>query len=227
MCGRFAQYSVVSKIASRFGVPEAMIRVGEVAPRFNLAPGANVLAVRHTEDQGRDLVRLKWGLVPHWSVEPKTSYSTSNARAETVDNKPAFRAAFKRRRCLIPADGWYEWAFVPGQKWKQPWYYTSQDGEPLAFAGLWERWEQRDLVLESCTVIVCTANALAAPVHDRMPAILPESDWADWLNPGYPPEAAKTMLQPSPVEWIRTYPVSRAVSLTKNEGEALIEPALA
>lgn len=227
MCGRFAQYSVVPKIASRFGVPEAMIRVGEIAPRFNLAPGASVLAVRQTEDQGRELVRLKWGLVPHWSVEPKTSYSTSNARAETVDNKPAFRAAFKRRRCLIPADGWYEWAFVPGQKWKQPWYYTGHDGEPLAIAGLWERWEHGDLVLETCTVIVCAANALAAPVHDRMPAILPESDWADWLDPGYPHEAAKTMLQPSPVEWIRTYPVSREVSLAKNEGEALIEPTLA
>lgn len=116
--------------------------------------------------------------------------------------------------------------FVPGQKWKQPWYYSAQDAEPLALAGLWERWEQRDVVLETCTVIVCPANTLTAPVHDRMPVILGESDWADWLDPETPPEAAKTMLQPCPEAWIQTYPVSRAVSVARNEGAELIQPVV-
>lgn len=222
MCGRFTQTSSIPRIASRFGIPEALIHAQDGPPRYNLAPSSAVLAVRQA-DAGRELVRLKWGLVPHWSVEPKTGYSTSNARAETVDTKPAFRSAFKRRRCLIPADGWYEWAFVPGQTWKQPWYYSAQDAEPLALAGLWERWEQRDVVLETCTVIVCAANALTAPVHDRMPVILGESDWADWLDPETPPEAAKAMLQPCPETWIQTYPVSRAVSVARNEGAELIQ----
>ena len=224
MCLRFTQYSVILKIANRFGVPEAMIRAQEGSPRYNLAPGAHILAVRQGTGQDRELVRLKWGLVPHWSAEAKIGYNTSNARAESVDSKPAFRSAFKRRRCLIPADGWYEWAFVPGEKWKQPWYYRSQDGEPLALAALWERWEQQNVVLETCTVIVCAANEVVRPVHDRMPVILAEDDWADWLDPAYPPEAAKTMLKACSEDWIRTYPVSRAVSLARNEGVELIEP---
>ncbi|MBK6742623.1 MAG: SOS response-associated peptidase [Hydrogenophilales bacterium] len=223
MCGRFAQTSSLTQIATRFGVAEAGIQAQEGPPRYNLAPGAQVLGIRQA-DSGRELVRLKWGLVPHWSVEAKTGYSTSNARAETVDSKPAFRTAFKRRRCLIPANGWYEWAFVADQKWKQPWYYQGVDSDLLAFAGLWERWEQRDKVLESCTVIVCAANAVASPVHDRMPVILPEADWASWLDPETPAEQANGLLQTCPSEWITTRPVSRAVSLAKNEGPELIVP---
>lgn len=224
MCGRFAQYSHLAAIARRFAVAEAMVHADEEAPRYNIAPSSNILAVRLDEAGTRELVRLKWGLVPHWSVEPKTSYSTANARAETVDTKPAFRKAFKRHRCLIPADGWYEWEFVPGAKYKQPWYYTSQDGGPIAIAGLWDRWHQGDQVLETCTIIVSPANAVAAPVHDRMPAILFPDDWADWMDPNFPPEAAKKMLVPCPDEWVRSYKVGRAVSLAKNEGAELIVP---
>lgn len=223
MCGRFAQYSPIPKIARYFGVPEPDIFV-EAQPRYNLAPGAHVLAVRAGQDRKRELVRLKWGLVPHWSKEPKTTYSTANARAETVDSKPVFRSAFQHRRCLIPADGWYEWALVPGEKYKQPWYYQNRDGVLLAFAGLWERWEQEDAALESCTIIVGAANELARPVHDRMPVILGEDAWNSWLNPTTPTGSAKKLLEPCPADWLRVHPVSRAVSSARNEGPDLIEP---
>ena len=154
----------------------------------------------------------------------QTSYSTANAWAETVDSKPAFRSAFKRRRCLIPADGWSEWQTLPDQKAKQPWYYRGQQEALLAFAGLWERWEQKDVVLETCTVIVGEANAVARPVHERMPVILGEAVWAGGLDAGTPAEVAKAMLRACPEAWLRTYPVSRAVSFAWNEGWQLIEP---
>jgi putative SOS response-associated peptidase YedK len=224
MCGRFTQTSSIHAIAARYDIPEAMWHAQDGPPRYNLAPGAHVLAVRLDAAGRRELTRLKWGLVPRWSVTPKTSYNTSNARAETVDSKPAFRAAFKQRRCLIPADGWYEWAFVPGQKWKQPWYYQARDGQPLAMAGLWDHWQQRDVLLDTCGIVVCAANAVTAPVHDRMPALLGEADWAAWLDPDTPPEDAKALLRPCPEAWLNAWPVSRAVSLAKNEGPGLIEP---
>ncbi|OYY94623.1 MAG: hypothetical protein B7Y41_06320 [Hydrogenophilales bacterium 28-61-23] len=224
MCGRFTQYSDIPSIAKRFGVQDGLIRVADGSPRFNIAPSSPILAVRLDSDGQRELVRLKWGLVPHWSVEPKTGYSTSNAQAESVDSKPAFRAAFKRRRCLIPADGWYEWQALPDQKAKQPWYYRGQQEAILAFAGVWDRWEQGSQVLESCTVIVCDANAIARPVHDRMPVILGEETWHDWLDPNLPTETAKAMLRTCPESWVRSYPVSRAVSFTRNEGPQLVEP---
>lgn len=224
MCGRFALSSQVKAIAKHFGVPEAGVRVEEGTPRYNIAPSTPILAVRLDPTGERELVKLKWGLLPHWSVEPKTSYSTSNARAETVDTKPAFRAAFKRHRCLVPADGWFEWQVIPDQKYKQPWFYQSQNGDPLAMAGVWEHWQQGDVVIESCSLIVCEANEVARPVHDRMPVILGEADWQDWLDPDIPPEAAKTMLRPCPEDWIRTYRVGRAVSVAKNDGAELIAP---
>lgn len=225
MCGRFALYTTPPDLALRFGVPDTHIRMQEVhRPRYNIAPSTNIMAVRLDKANERELVSLKWGLVPHWSVEPKTSYSTINAKAETVDSKPMFRSPFKHSRCLIPADGWIEWAFVPGQTWKQPWYFKATDGQPLAFAGLWDRWQQGDQVLETCTIIVCDANSVAKPVHDRMPVVLGEDDWADWLDPSYPTDAAKTMLRPCPDNWITSYKVGRAVSLAKNEGPDLIRP---
>jgi putative SOS response-associated peptidase YedK len=223
MCGRFTQSSDLSTVTRRFGVPEALVRAEAGPPRFNIAPSAQILAVRQSVVGPRELVRLKWGLVPHWSVEPRTGYSTSNARAESVDTKPAFRSAFRRRRCLIPAEGWFEWQTLPDQKTKQPWFYRGQEDALLAFAGLWERWEQKEAVLESCTIIVCEANGVARPVHDRMPVILGEDDWGHWLDPNVPVETAKALLQPCPEAWVRAYPVSRAVSYTKNEGPQLIE----
>lgn len=223
MCGRIAQYTSASEIARRFDVLHEHIREAEEAPRYNVAPTTNILAVRQGRDGERELVRLKWGLVPHWSVEPKTSYSTANAKAETVDTKPAFRSAFRSRRCLVPVDGWYEWQLLPEQKYKQPWFYRSADGHPVGIAGLWERWEQGNQILESCTLIVCEANELASRVHDRMPVVLGEEAWEAWLDPELPTGAAKEMLKPCPNDWLSVHPVSRAVSYARNEGPELIE----
>lgn len=224
MCGRFAQSSSVKAIAKKFGVPEDHVRAVDGSPRYNIAPSANILAVRNAPGGERELIQLKWGLVPHWSPEPQTGYSTANAKAESVDTKPAFRSAFKSRRCLIPVDGWYEWQLLPEQKYKQPWYYHAADGRPAAIAGLWEHWEHGLQVLESCTLIVCAANQLAGRVHDRMPVVLGESDWAAWLDPKLPSAVAKEMLKPCPDEWLQAYKVSRAVSYARNEGPELIKP---
>lgn len=224
MCGRFAQFSSVRVVAKRFGVPENHVRAVEGPPRYNIAPSANILAVRNAEDGERELIELKWGLVPHWSAEPKTSYSTANAKAETVDTKPAFRSAFRSRRCLIPVDGWYEWQLLPDQKFKQPWFYHDPNGHPLALAGLWEHWEHGNQVLETCTVIVCPANELARPVHDRMPVVMGEGDWAAWLDPKLPTEEAKSMLNSCPSNWLAAHPVSRDVSYARSEGPELIRP---
>jgi len=183
MCGRLTQFTDISTVASRFEVQARLVLADDGPPRYNVAPSTSILVVRAGEEGQRELVRMKWGLVPHWSVEPKTSYSTSNARAETVDSKPVFRAAFKHRRCLIPANGWYEWQILPEQKYKQPWYYRGTRGDILAFAGLWERWEHAGQVLESCTIIVTGANAVTRPVHDRMPVILGEDAWARLAQP--------------------------------------------
>jgi putative SOS response-associated peptidase YedK len=224
MCGRFAQYSDIPTIAKHFDVQARMVLADDGPPKFNIAPAARILAVRQGAEGERELVRLKWGLVPHWSVEPKTSYSTSNARAESVDSKPAFRSAFKHRRCLIPADGWFEWQTIPDQKLKQPWYYRSTGGDILAFAGLWEKWEQDDQVLESCTLIVTGANAIARPVHDRMPVILGQDAWKSWLDPKTSNEDAKDLLLSCPDDWVRCYQVSRDVSFARNVGPRLFEP---
>lgn len=224
MCGRIAQYTSASEIARRFEVLQEHILEAEEAPRYNVAPTTNILAVRQGRDGERELVRLKWGLVPHWSVEPTTSYSTVNAKGETVDTKPAFRSAFKSRRCLIPVDGWYEWQLLPDQKFKQPWYYHDPNGQPLALAGLWEHWEHGNQVLETCTVIVCPANELARPVHDRMPVVMGKGDWAAWLDPMLPTEEAKSMLNSCPSNWLAAHSVSRAVSYARSEGPELIKP---
>lgn len=223
MCGRYAQYGPISRPSRYCGVAEDHILADEAPPRYNIAPSSDVLVVRLGDDGERELVRLKWGLVPSWAKEPETGYSMINARAETVDTKPAFRAAFHRRRCLIPADGWYEWQPIPGQRWKQPWYFRLKSEEPLAFAGLWEHWQQGPQSLQTCTIIVCEANALAAPIHDRMPVILEPQDFAAWLDPKAPADQARALLKPAPVETLRAYKVSRAVNSTAHDGPQLIE----
>ncbi|MCA9086991.1 MAG: SOS response-associated peptidase, partial [Planctomycetaceae bacterium] len=163
--------------AERFHLPI----IPDLTPRYNVAPSQSVGVIRVTHAGHREFVALRWGLVPAWSLEPRTAYSTFNARAETVADKPTYRHAFRRRRCLIPADGFYEWRTVG--KRKQPYCIAPTDGQPFAFAGLWERWERDGTVVESCTIVVTTANATIAPLHDRMPVILARADEALWLDP--------------------------------------------
>jgi putative SOS response-associated peptidase YedK len=217
MCGRIVQKTPPKFIAERFGVPDQNIRSPEnFSLRYNIAPSLQIQAVRLTPNSERELLPLTWGLLPYWAPEAKISFATSNARAETVADKPTFRSAFKSRRCLIPVDGYYEWQATPTVK--QPWYVTAKDGRPLALAGLWEYWEGEGRVIESCTIIVTSANAMLASIHDRMPVIIPENHWAGWLAPQTKPEVVKAfLLQYDPLA-MQAWPVSTQVNNTRNQG---------
>ena len=163
-------------------------------PRYNIAPTQDVLAIRLNVEGNQEAVQLRWGLIPFWAKEEKIAYSTINARAETVASKPAFRDAFKKRRCLIPADGYYEWKPEGGTK--QPYRITLDPEQPFSFAGLWEHWEKGGKVVESCTIIVTNANDLTKDIHDRMPVILDPKDYIGWLDG----TAGKELLKPFPSE---------------------------
>ncbi|MEZ5577609.1 MAG: SOS response-associated peptidase [Candidatus Competibacteraceae bacterium] len=219
MCGRFIQCTSGEALAKRFHLPITP----DLTPRYNVAPSQSVGVIRVTHAGHREFVVLRWGLVPAWSPEPRTAYSTFNARAETVADKPTYRQAFRRRRCLIPADGFYEWRRVG--KRKQPYCIAPTDGEPFAFAGLWERWEQDETVVESCTIVVTTANATIAPLHDRMPVILARADEARWLDPALTdPAILQPLLVPCAPERLRVWPVGTAVNRPSSEGPDLMTP---
>jgi putative SOS response-associated peptidase YedK len=221
MCGRFIQATSGPFLAERFQLPAAP----DVTPRYNVAPGQPVGAVRIAEDGGREWATLRWGLIPAWSPEPRTAYSTINARAETVADKPAYRQAFRRRRCLIPADGFYEWRRLANRK--QPYCIAPADREPLAFAGLWERWERDGQVLESGTILVTQANALLAPIHDRMPVILGPAAETHWLDPAVTdPAILRPLLVPCPPERLQLWPVGTAVNRPGTEGPNLMAPVV-
>src|SRR5215207_8744699 len=194
MCGRFAQRSPARKVAKQFKVEE----VPPLAERYNVAPAQTVLAVREASD-GREATLLKWGLVPRWAKDSGLGNKLINARAETVAEKPSFREAFARRRCLVPLDGFYEWS-RRGER-KHPFYFHMRDGEPFAAAGLWERWEGEGGPLETCTLLTTEANGLLAPYHDRMPVILRPEDYDLWLDTGVrSAELLRPLLRPYPHE---------------------------
>lgn len=222
MCGRFAQYTNPQTLARRFEVSEAKIRIFSTQPRYNMAPTQPVLAVRLDDEGGRELVSLTWGLLPFWAKESKLTYSTINARAETVAEKPAYRQPFRKRRALIPAALFYEWRAE--ETGKQPYAVGLQSGEPFALAGLWDRWEGEGQRIESCTIIVTQANSLMATIHDRMPVILPPSSYDTWLDPETSLEAAQALLQPYAAEPMRLYRVSLRVNNPKNDGSSIVEP---
>ena len=219
MCGRYAiATSRLPRIENALGVALPALQ-----PRFNVAPTQTVSIVRATTERRYELVEARWGLIPAWSKEPRTAYATFNARVETVASKPAFRAAYRARRCLVPASGFYEWREEGGRK--QPWYFSAADGQELAFAGLWEEWRGPDAPpLLSCTILVGTANDLVAPIHDRMAVILGADDYATWLDPAQAPETIARLLCPCPSAWLRGWRVSRAVNAARAEGAALIAP---
>ena len=217
MCGRFTLRTPAKELSKFFGVAVPQLRL-----RYNIAPSQEIAAIRYGESGQREFAWLKWGLVPSWSKEPKTSYSTVNARAETVAQKPTFRNAFEKRRCLILADGFYEWQKTDGTK--QPIYIHMQDDEPFAFAGLWERWHKDDQEIESCTIIVTDANELMEPFHDRMPVILSPDDYDLWLDPEFEgKEKLQELLRPYPSDQMEAYPVSTIVNSPKHDEEKCIE----
>ena len=221
VCGRYVQASSPDLLAERFGVDD--VRVDEHEPRYNVAPRVEVPAVRRRKDR-TVLSLLRWGLVPSWAKDPKVGDRQINARAESLLDKPAFRTAFAKRRCLIPADGFYEWKAVPGHKRKQPMFVHRRDGEPMAFAGLWEVWRERpdDDWLRTCAIVTTEPNDLLAPIHDRMPVVLPESAWGTWLDPDADPDTLHRLLVPAPAELLVVYPVSTLVSSADNEGPELV-----
>ncbi len=226
MCGRFIQYSDPQVYADQFGLePDTWSAVG-VVPRYNLAPGQPVLAVRIGTDGRRRLDPLRWGLIPAWSLGPDNRFSMINARAETVAGKPAYRAAFRARRCLIPTEGFYEWQALPGGK--HPYLIHRTDRRPFAMAGLWEHWPGRAdrPAIASCAIIVTAANAAIGAIHDRMPVILSAADWARWLDPGNRDGSTlRDLLRSAPPEdWTLT-PVSRRVNSARIDDPDLILPA--
>src|SRR3989449_488160 len=180
MCGRYTLKTPVERLSEKFQFPEVL----PLKPRYNIAPSQWVAVFRLLPgDPDRKLAMLRWGLLPAWVKDPAKVQQPINAKAETAAEKPMFRDAFKRRRCLVPADGFYEWKQDGGRK--QPVYIHMRDGEPFAIAGLWEHWEGQDgQVIESCTLLTTEPNDLLAPVHNRMPVILDPKDYAQWLDPG-------------------------------------------
>ena len=217
MCGRFAAFSPNEVYAEHF---HAISRVA-AAPRYNVAPSQPILAVREQESGERELIPLRWGLIPSWANDSQIGYRTINARAETVAEKPAFRHAFKKQRCLIPADGFYEWK--PEKAGKQPYFIHRRDHQPLGFAGLWEHWEGEEGIIESCTIIVTTANETLKAIHDRMPVILSPTHYDTWLNPdNQDPKQLQALLKPLPADRLAAYPVSTAVNSPRNDNAELL-----
>jgi putative SOS response-associated peptidase YedK len=214
MCGRFTLTVSADTIADFFGLAEVPV----LSPRYNVAPTQSVLAVRHISAEAeREAVLLRWGLVPSWAKDARIGNQLLNARCETAAEKPAFRTALRRRRCLIPADGFYEWQRQDGGK--QPFCFRMKDDRLFAFAGLWEHWQDPNGdVLETCTILTTEPNDLARPIHDRMPVILPTVSFAEWLDPRIQDSArVSPLLRPFPAEQMRVYPVSSWVNNPRHE----------
>lgn len=226
MCGRFVSSSSPAELASYFSATPASEKLLE--PSYNVAPTNDVYVIVDDPAGARRLDAYHWGLVPRWAKDPSVGNRMINARSETLAEKSTYRSAFRQRRCIVPADGFYEWKTVPGQKTKQPVYLRRQDGEPLAFAGLWEEWHRGDDRLRSTTIITCGANELIAPIHDRMPVVLAPSAWDEWLDPRVDDTAALgRLLVPAPPALFAVHDVGTEVNNVRNSGAHLIDPVAA
>ncbi len=222
MCGRFTLRVSPSVIAEQFAVFE----VAPFTARFNIAPTQSVPVIRLKPEQPqprRELVWLRWGLVPGWAQDASIGSRLINARAETAASKPAFRTALRRRRCLVAADGFYEWR--PAVRTKQAYFLHFQDDRPFAFAGLWEAWESpQHAVLETCTLLTTESNDLIRSIHDRMPVILPPETYASWLDPAIEdPRPLLPLLVPYPSDQMEAYPVSAFVNSPGHDSPQCID----
>jgi putative SOS response-associated peptidase YedK len=216
MCGRYVRKSPSTSYAALFGVS-----MPDLPASFNIAPTQPVLAIRATDDGAEGAV-FRWGLIPSWAKDHKAAQI--NARGETLADKPMFRTAFRKRRCLIVADGYFEWQKLDAKR-KQP-FYIHAKGEPIAFAGLWERWHGPDGPVESCAIVTTDANELSRHVHDRMPVILPRIAQAAWLDHSIEdPRALQELIRPFDPAAMGLHPVATSVGNVKNNSPELIEPA--
>jgi putative SOS response-associated peptidase YedK len=225
MCGRFSFHSPHETVAQLFG---AAWVATSMPPRWNIAPSAEVAAVRATSAGTRELVMLHWGLVPFWAKERTIGQRLVNARVETLREKPAFRSAFKKRRCLVVADGYYEWRAVGAHK--QPYLVEAADGAPFGMAALWESWPDpaSGVALESCVIVTRESAGVVREIHARMPAIVAPADYATWLDPSAgDPAALEALLGGEPRVALIAHPVSRRVNNPRNEGPELAAPLAA
>jgi len=226
MCGRFKLSTPAEELRREFGFVEHP----NLAPRYNIAPTQEVpvLRQRRAPKGERTLQNLRWGLIPSWAKDAKIASSLINARSETLAEKPAFAAAFRKRRCLVLADGFYAW--VGEGEGKQPYLVTRRDGGAFAFAGLWERWTPKaagkeSAFIDSFTIVTTEANALLRPLHPRMPVILPAAHCTSWIDPDASPESLKPLLAPAEDDLLRYYPVSKRVNSARIDEPDLAEPA--
>lgn len=223
MCGRFVLSVSARRLAGHFGIDldEELERMLKITPRYNISPTQLVPIFRLApKDSKPELANLKWGLLPAWSKDAKAAYHTINAMAETVDTKPAFRAAFRKRRCIVPMSGFYEWKRLD-EKNKQPNYVHGTSDDLLGVAGLWDHWEREGEIVESFTVITTEANHLMHSLHTRMPVILKPEDYLHWVQ-AREVDDLKAMLRPCPDSWLTAHPVSKYVNSPKNEGPECI-----
>jgi putative SOS response-associated peptidase YedK len=221
MCGRFALYTDPIALAKKFQTENLL----DLQPSYNVAPSQTIPIIRN--EQGHRLFALaRWGLIPSWAKDIRIGYNTINARADTVAEKPSFRSAFQRRRCLIPADGSFEWQEIAGNKIKQPWYISLTNQEPMALAGLWEHWQGSDgSEIESCTIIVTAGNEMMQPIHDRMPVILSPETWATWLDTANTnKQGLHSLLTQYPAEEMAAWPVSTVVNSPRHNSGECIQP---
>lgn len=221
MCGRYTLTKELRELAKRFEAEMAAGFEKTLAPRYNIAPTQSVIVVNDTWQ--REIVSMRWGLIPSWAKDESIGNRMINARAETIAEKPAFRVAFHKRRCIIPADGFYEWKKTGSVK--QPVRIVLKDREPFGFAGLWEEWLSPDGEgILSCTIITTEANELLKDVHDRMPVILPREKEGVWLNPDTPLPELSSLLKPYPSDEMEFYPVSQTVNSPANDSPDCIVP---
>ncbi len=219
MCGRLTQQLSSDELAQLFGAEDL---ANDPGSHFNVAPTQSIRVV--VEHDGRRVVAAqRWGLIPSWADNARIGARLINARAETVAEKPAFRSAFRRHRCIVPADSFYEWQ--TSGKVKTPFAVRRNDGQPLAFAGLWASWRNpaADERVASCTIVTTEANSLLAAIHNRMPVILPEDAWSEWLDPTNEDLVAlQSLLKPFPAELMQAYPVTRLVNDVRHDGPELV-----
>ncbi|OKH27099.1 SOS response-associated peptidase [Chroogloeocystis siderophila] len=217
MCGRYTLTQSAEAIAAAFGLDA----VPEMEPRYNIAPTQSVPVILYSPEKQRQLKLMRWGLIPSWAQDSSIGARLINARSETVSEKPSFRAAFRQRRCLVVADGFYEWQRQEHKK--QPYYFQLQDKQPFGFAGLWEHWQSSDGEdINTCTILTTEANELMRSIHNRMPVILNPQDYTLWLNSAAQPTELQDLLRPYSSQAMNSYPVSTLVNKSTNNSPECI-----